>query len=63
MTKKGKDGYTTTDSIAESLRLNAVELHSFTSENWERYGAIENDRGRYEVHAVYIGDLVRDFKA
>jgi len=55
--------YSTTDEIAKSLRLDPIALDKFVDENWERYGATRNSREKYEIASVFIGQLVRDFKA
>ena len=55
--------YSTTDEIAKSLRLDPIALDKFVDENWECYGATRNKRDKYEVASVFIGQLVKDFKA
>lgn len=55
--------YSTTDAIAKSLRLDPIALHKFVDEHWERYGATQNSRGKYEIASVFIGQLVKEFEA
>lgn len=55
--------YSTTDVIAKSLRLDPIALQKFVDEHWERYGATQNSRGMYEVDSLFIGQLVKEFKA
>lgn len=55
--------YSTTDEIAKSLRLDPITLDKFVDEHWESYGTTRNSRGKYEIANVFIGQLVKDFKA
>lgn len=53
----------TTVEIAKSLRLDPIALDKYVDEHWELYGTTRNSRGKYEIASVFVGQLVKDFKA